>query len=175
MIWKQSLRYPKYEGSPEGLIRNGKTKLILKPRVSNSGYLTVNLYDENGKNHTVLVHRFVAEIFIPNPNNFPQINHLDENKLNNNILNLAWVTSQENMNYNNRYERAMNTRKAGSTKTRPMPVLQYSKNGIFIKEYPSITEAERQTGNHSSNICKALKGIYNTCGGYIWKYKEGLE
>ena len=53
------------------------------------------------------------------------------------------------------------------------PVLQYSMNGEFIAEYPSTREAERQTGCSHGNICACCKGKHKTCGGYIWKYKEG--
>lgn len=53
------------------------------------------------------------------------------------------------------------------------PVLQFSKTGDFIAEYPSVREAERRTGCHSQSICKCCKGKYKSCGGYIWKYKNG--
>ena len=54
------------------------------------------------------------------------------------------------------------------------PVLQFSKDGEFIAEYPSVREACRQTGCHNQSICKCCKGKRKSCGGYVWKYKEGV-
>ena len=62
----------------------------------------------------------------------------------------------------------------GNHNARQTPVLQFTKEGKFLAEYSSAHEAERQTGCYNGNICKCCKGKYKTCGGYVWKYKEGV-
>lgn len=68
----------------------------LKPEETSKGYLRVDLYDKNGNRKHFKIHRLVAQAFIPNPENKPQINHIDGNKHNNSITNLEWVTDAEN-------------------------------------------------------------------------------
>lgn len=100
-----------YIGRWGNLVIRKKKELMLKPAPMkrSNGYLGVTLY-KNGKRCTRSVHRLVAEAFVPNPNNLPQVNHKDENKLNNESVNLEWCTSQYNINYgtaNHRRSRTM--------------------------------------------------------------------
>ena len=111
-IWKDIPRYEgKYQVSNTGKVRSlnykrtGKTK-ILKPHTNRDGYKTVNLLKPGEKYKPYYVHRLVAQAFIPNPNNWPQVNHIDEDKANNVVWNLEWCTQQYNMNYGTRNERA---------------------------------------------------------------------
>ena len=83
---------------------------ILKTYIDKYGYAYVVLC-KNNKTHLATIHRLVAEAFIPNYNNLPQINHKDENKLNNNINNLEWCTCKYNINYGTRTKRAFDKRK----------------------------------------------------------------
>lgn len=117
---------------------------------------------KNNKQKTYLIHRLVAEAFIPNSNNYLEINHKDENKQNNNVDNLEWCTRSYNINYGKRNN---NICKA---------VMQYDKKGKFIKEWKSIMEVQRNLGLNNSNIsqCCQNKSKYKSVGGYIWKYKE---
>ena len=87
-----------YTISTEGEIYNSKGKK-LKTRINNSGYLIVDIYPERKVKKTVLVHRLVAETFIPNPNNFSTVNHKDGNKLNPHYYNLEWCTYSDNNNH----------------------------------------------------------------------------
>lgn len=97
MIWKQ-FRDTKYEVSDTGLIRNGKTGKILKASLNDNGYFHVCLCNNNKKsNHSV--HRMVAEVFIPNVNKLPEVNHKDEDKTNNSDTNLEWCTTEYNVDY----------------------------------------------------------------------------
>lgn len=87
-----------YEVAPCGAIRNARTLRWLSPSTKDDGYLSVKLF-RNGKGCQKTVHRIVAEAFIPNPNNKPQVNHKDRNKGNNDVSNLEWVTREENKSH----------------------------------------------------------------------------
>lgn len=139
---------------------------ILKPGNNGKGYLFVQL-SKNCKVKRYYIHRLVAEAFIPNPLLKETINHIDGDKSNNHYSNLEWNTySENNIHSIKKLGRDM------KNKNDSIPVLQFTKDGKFIKEYPSMREAERQTG---------IKAIYQVClgkkyrktaGGYIWKYKQ---
>lgn len=83
---------------------------IIKNKVINSGYIAVTFHGRMGKLHHKLVHRLVAEHFLPNPNEFKQVNHRDENKHNNHFSNLEWCTQEYNSNYGTNQERRIATR-----------------------------------------------------------------
>lgn len=88
----------KYYISNTGLIKNINTNKILKLRKNCRGYLKTNI-SINGKLKTVFIHRLVAITFIPNPNNYPQVNHKDGNKENNNVENLEWCSPKQNIEH----------------------------------------------------------------------------
>lgn len=135
---------------------------ILQPAKIN-GYLRVALFkDSHCKNY--LVHRLVAEHFITNPDNKPQINHKDGNKENNVWTNLEWNTSKENN---------MHAFKNGLNKPHNMrKIIQYDLNGNFIKKWNSIIEASKNLKINSGNLSSTLNGKFKTCGGYKWKYER---
>lgn len=145
-----------------------KKEIVLKSSIS-KGYLVISLY-KNGIQIRKYIHRLVAEAFIPNPDNLPQINHIDENKMNNCVENLEWCTAEFNVNYGTRNKRVAICM---TNNVRSKPVIQYDLNGNFIMEYPSTREVERQTGYNQSNIVKCCLGekSYYTQYGYIWRYK----
>lgn len=134
---------------------------ILKTSIDNHGYLQVNL-SKNGKVKRFHVHRLVAEAFIPNPQNKPQVNHIDGNRANSNKNNLEWVTDRENK---------IHAWKKLPRKTTKKVVCQISKNNEVIKEWNSIKEAQEILNiTHISECCKNLT---HTSGGFYWRYKEG--
>jgi hypothetical protein len=94
MNWKTIENYPKYQISDCGLLMNSRGN-ILKPGKNCDGYLHVDLY-KNGKRKTCKIHRLVAQAFIPNPENKPQVDHIDRDPSNNHVDNLRWATSSEN-------------------------------------------------------------------------------
>jgi hypothetical protein len=154
-----------------GSIKPVKEKII-KPYAIKKGYLVVSLYKE-GKREKYLVHRLVAEAFIPNPDNLPFINHKNEIKTDNRATeNLEWCDSKYNMNYGTRNQRA--SKKMTNHPKLSKPVLQYDLEGNFIKEWYSVREVERKTGFNQSCISACCRNTnhYRTAYGYIWKYKE---
>ena len=159
--WKDVAGYEgQYQVSDLGHVRSlcYKKARILKPRLNHSGHLTVRLW-QSGKGRNVYIHRLVAEAFIPNPSNFPVINHKDENPANNAVNNLEWCTVKYNNNYG--------TCKAKRSKA----VLQYDKSGNLVSEWPSVLEVQRQTGFVQSSISRCCLGKHKSAYGYIWKYK----
>lgn len=143
-----------------GKVWSYRRKKFLKPGVNKNGYLYVNLW-KDGQGKMYKVHRLVAEAYLPNPENLPQVNHKDENKSNNCLQNLEWCDNKYNCNYGTRNERRSDKLK----KT----VIQYDLDGNFIKEWKSATDVGKEV---QGNIVKCLKGRYKTAYGYIWKYKE---
>ena len=157
---------------------------VLRPTRTRTGYLYVNLCDKN-QSSRVYVHRIVATVFIPNPNNFSEINHKDENKQNNSVFintdgsvdleksNLEWCTHVYNMNYGTaKYRRGLKMR---NNTINSKPVIQLSMEGDFINEYPSASEATRQIGNtnsNSSSILGVCRGENYSAFGYLWKFKK---
>lgn len=119
----------------------------------------VNLSKDNHVK-TYRVHRLVAEAFIPNSDNLPQVNHKDENKLNNSVENLEWCSSKYNLNYG--------TRKIRFSKSRGKSVKCVETGEI----YQSARDASRKTNIYQSSISRCCNGDYGfkTAGGYHWEY-----
>jgi hypothetical protein len=98
--WLPVAEYPLYEVSNSGRVRNVHTERILKPAPNSKGYLCVLLYQGSKRNRrSFLVHRLVAQAFLPNPSNLPQVNHLNGQKRDNRVLNLEWCTQSHNMRH----------------------------------------------------------------------------
>lgn len=152
-----------------------KKEKVLIPQKQNNGYLTVQLGEKIKS-----IHRIVAETFIPNLYNKPQVNHIDGNKHNNNVNNLEWCTPSENMIHaikNNMIRmnteakiKAIKLNIAKATEKNKIKILQYSKNGEYIRKYNSIIEASKLTNSNATHISLCAKGKQKSCNGYIWKY-----
>lgn len=140
-------------------------------KIGKNGYKAVQLYNVSVK--TCYVHRLVASAFIPNPDNLPQVNHKDGNRLNNYFENLEWCTQKDNLNDPRRIEKIRQNRLNFRNNDNSKQVVQFDMNGRLIAEYPSLHEAERVTGIPQDRISKACrkKDSHITCGGFIWKFK----
>lgn len=117
------------------------------------------------------VHREIAKIFIENPENKPQVNHIDGNRFNNHIKNLEWCTNSENVKHS--HDKLKRTFSAyGENHANSKTVSQYSKDNILINIYGSVNEAGRQLGIQFTNIAKCARGERKTAGGFVWKYEN---
>lgn len=156
--WKDIIGYDgDYQISNYGRIKSLKRKkpLIMSPILGRTqDYYVIGLTKNNIKKRFSL-DRLVAEHFIPNPNNLPEVNHIDENTKNNKVDNLEWVTHSQNIRH--------------SAHRQSYPVAQYDLQNNLIATFPSMMEAERQTGFYSQHISAAIKRN-GTCHGYIWRY-----
>lgn len=141
-----------------------KGRMIKITKNNTNDYLIARIQD--GRSSHSLVHRLVAEAFIPNPLNLPQVNHKDENKANNRADNLEWCTAY----YNNHY----GTARARITEKRSSKVVQYTLDGTFVAKYPSAREAARLINKSQAAISRACLGIYKQAYGYLWKYEKDI-
>lgn len=171
MIWKDILN-AKYECNELGEIRNKKSKHPIKPIAGGSGYLNIRIHIDQKHCKTYLVHRLVAGAFIPNPNNLPQVNHIDGDKTNNAVKNLEWCTQSENIKHSIRIGLKNNDKQIISlAKLNSRGVIQYL-NGCVISQFDSIKSASEKLLIDSSAITKVCKGLRKTAGGYQWEYQR---
>ena len=158
----------------------GKAKLI-EPPDDGHGYLKIRLC-KNREKKSCLVHRLVAQTFLPNPDNLPQVNHKIEGdegkKINMVIFNedgsinkekttIEWVTAKENSNYGTRNERISKTQTNDRNKSKK--VLQFTLDGEFIREWPSIMECKRN-GFDSGAVWRCCNGKQKSAYGFKWCY-----
>ena len=130
---------------------------IMKTHDNGKGYLQVKLC-KDGKGKKYKINRLVAQAFLDNPNNLPEVNHKDKIRTNDNVDNLEWCTKQYNIDY-----------------SLSKAVIGINKISGLIIEFPSLMEAERQTGINHGNVCKCLKGNLKSTGGFYWIYAESEE
>lgn len=182
MEWRKIAGYEGYyEVSDAGLVRSldryvtdstGKTRLLTGKNMKQScsinkhrnteGYLVVNLH-KNCVSAIAQVHRLVAETFIPNPDLYPTVNHIDGDKHNNNVENLEWVSYAKNN---------IHALKTKLRHPRGTPIKQIDEYGNVVHEYVSVCEASRQTGIGRSMISHCVNGREKSAGGFYWKRIE---
>jgi hypothetical protein len=141
-------------------VRKEKTLVQIKDK---RGYLKLKLL-KNGKMKTFFVHRLVAQAFISNPNELPQVNHKDENKLNNKVENLEWCTQQYNIRYGTARERARYNLMVA--------VNQYDLDGNYIKTWNGMRDIERILGLKNQGVSLCCLKKRKMCGNFQWRYYE---
>ena len=158
-IWADIPKYKgKYQVSTKGRVRSllrGKER-VLTPWLT-TGYPTVSL----GRRNKQLVHRLVAEAFIPNPERRPQVNHKNGDRTDNRVNNLEWVSSRENILHRGRV--------LGHYIT---PIAQYTLSGKMVNIWKGVYLACETLGISHSNIIAVANGRRKSAGGFLWKYTE---
>jgi len=150
-------------GRVRSLPRNTTKGKIMKLDKNIDGYMCICL-SKNNINKRMRVNRLVASAFIPNPNNLPQVNHINEIKTDNRVENLEWVTTKQNNNHGTHNEKI--------AKAKSKQVNQYDLAGNFIKTWESATEIERQLGFAQGNISNCCNGKRKSAYGFIWRFNE---
>jgi hypothetical protein len=166
-------RNTKNQYSKSKYIRHGK---ILKPVLNSHGYYCVTIKYLNGSQKVMTVHRLIAKTFLPNPDNKPQINHIDGIKTNNCVSNLEWCTASENIHH--AFSTGLNKggkpwlNKFGKLHPNSIPVQAYDKNNNLVAEFESMNIAAKNLNmKSSSHISSCINGKRKTAGGYFWKIK----
>lgn len=161
-VFKVVEGFPDYQVSNLGrvLSTKGGGVRVLLPDVSN-GYCRARMYDPVKKKSTArYIHRLVAKAFLSNPRNLPFVNHIDEDKLNNRLENLEWVSEEENRGNNNLLQRMSNG---------VVSVCMESGRETF---YSSLQEAARQTGYSRTSIWRCCIGRFESFKGHYWIYDD---
>lgn len=182
MLIKET-KYKGYYITEDGQVWSEKSHKFLSQSIGRGGYYRVSIKDENGNKLSANIHRLIAEAFIPNPDpgHKTQVNHIDENKLNNNINNLEWVTPKENANHATRNKRISEKNKEifknkdvkGGNHPKAIPVIMCDpRTHEEIKKFDSIADACYYLGKYPSaqpNISAVMNGRRKTAYKYFWK------
>lgn len=160
------------------IVRESYHQVVLKERIIKpfvNQYYFVKLPAKNGRD-TLRIHRMQAILFLNNPDNKPEVNHIDAVKTNVHLSNLEWNTRLENARHAHRMGlcRSSFKGKYGKDSVRSKTVLQYSIEGEYIATFNGCEEAKRNTGCNSSNISACALGKLKSTGGFKWKYECDL-
>lgn len=167
MNWQPVVGFEKYYlVSDRGQIWSLRRHRTLKPKIDKYGYEAVSLSIQGVLHHRT-VHRLVAQAFLPNPSNLPTVNHINEIKTDNRVVNLEWASVKDNDNHGTRNQRM------SDTKSRK-PVEQVFPDGTTIV-YKGVKDASRKAGVHRCCIANCCKGTRKTAGGYRWRYVNEVD
>ncbi len=174
--WVKIPGFSKYEANQSGEIRNTNfnntgTYKIVSENFDKDGYLKIWVKSDEGLEKTISKHRLIALTFIPNPNNYPMINHRNGIKDDNRVENLEWCTNSMNQLHSFRVlgNTPHNKGKLGKDVGNNIPVFQYSMEGFFVKGWDCAADVMRELGIDGSAIAKVVSGKYQQTGGFIWK------
>ena len=171
--WRDVVGYEGlYQVSNIGLVKSmqtwrGTRERILKEKRADNGYCLVEIY-KSKERKTHLIHRIVAEAFIPNPDNKPEIDHIDGTRDNNKIDNLRWCTRKENHNFPIYRKRRSNVMigRTGKSNGKSRAVVCIDTSVVYF----GTREAQRMTGVNQGSISAVCRGKLKTAGGFRWQY-----
>lgn len=180
-VWKDIKGFEgKYQISNKGRVKRNTRfdnrnvilpEKILSPYYNKGGYLYID-FEVNGVKTRHAIHRLIAQAFIPNPYNYPIINHINEIKDDNRIENLEWCTHSYNLSYGHRAEKALISRKTNNSRTQQLEVEQRDLNGNLIATFVSISDASRQTNISCWAIWQSCNKGHITNKQFKWNYKK---
>lgn len=147
-----------------GKIYSYKTNKFLAKTIDKDGYERITLV-KNGISHNFMVHRLVAQAYIPNPQNLSDVNHIDKIRNHNYISNLEWLSHEDNLKYSN-WGGAVNVPKMQATMVAKYGKMVYCEELDLI--FPSISETARVVGVNKGALSRHLHNQTKTCGGYHW-------
>lgn len=151
-----------YEGlyaiTEDGKVWSYKRQKFLSPKINKLNRMSVMLCKGNDSHKMYSIHRLVAQAYIPNPDSLPEVNHKDENPMNNSVSNLEWCTGTYNVNYGTRNDRC------GQPSRKPVYCVELDKTFI------SLREAAKAINVRPAAISHCLIGNSKICGGYHWRY-----
>lgn len=153
-VFKDIKSNPNYQISNLGRVWSKKSNKYLKPQKDNCGYLRIQLYMSNGKVRTEKIHRLVAIAFIDNPNNLPEVNHINHIRDDNRAENLEWVNHKENC------EKMQKVKQ----------VAKYDREGNLLKVFNTLAQAAKAEATTPSNILALMKSKPQKTRKYLWKY-----
>ena len=174
-LWKEIVNFPGYEVSTYGRVRSymnnrhgiGDSEKYLKFIENHNGYFTVCL----GRGNRRLVSRLVAEAFIPNPNNYPIVRHMDDNPHNNNVKNLKWGTQEDNMQDCVRHGRLVgDTSSAILARSKKVLAVNMTTGEELI--FNSYNEAARYLNIPNQSISKVTRKLYGMKQTHGWTFRE---
>lgn len=168
-IWRPIEGYENnYEVSNKGRVRNKRTNHVFKESLGTTGYPQVHLR-KNNKPRTFLIHRLVAQAFLVNKDKQPQVNHIDEDKTNNDVSNLEWCSAKHNANHGTRIKRCNGIRINNTKNTKPVKAIHVSSGKLMW--FPSANEAGRNGYDKSTiiDLCNGKRGI-KTHKGFVWSW-----
>ena len=146
---------------------------IKKPYLTKFGYYRLRM-EKNKHSKHIFVHRLVAEAFLPNPENKPEINHKNGIRTDNRVENLEWVTRSENIIHSYKFLGHKAPQLFG--KDNPMcKIVLKIKDGVVIQEFFGAKAAAESIGVRTDTISKVCAGKYKTCKGFVWEYKNKKE
>lgn len=148
----------------------------IAPKCNSKGYLWVLLYGK-GKGKPMLIHRLVALAFLPNPNNYPQINHKDENPKNNHLSNLEWCTASYNVKYTVDRHPGLFSRGGGRNGRRAWKyggrkIVQLTLDGNFVREWADIIEIQKNNFPNAWSVTQCCNGNRKTAYGFKWRFAD---
>ena len=176
-VWKEVKGYEgRYAISNFGRLmshnymNNGYDRVMV-PKKNNSGRLYYELY-KNGKSKTFLAHRLVGIHFIDNPNNYPEINHKDENPKNNRVDNLEWCDRMYNVHYSMNLHPERATKRKESSKWHDKNVVQMDEDLNIVRVFENVMSCAREMNYNAWSIIQCCNGIRKHAYGYKWRFAD---